>query len=70
MNIWEEKRQQVNKLVQELQKKPDHEKHGHYLNPGSILNAYREGDLLFDDAVHELDRWATTKYQKSERFEL
>jgi hypothetical protein len=34
---------------------PESERDGHYVNqPGSILNAYREGDVSFDDAVKEI----------------
>lgn len=38
--------------------KADHPdlKHGHYGGvPGSILNAYREGDMTFEEAVKELE---------------
>lgn len=32
---------------------------GHWVgNPGSILNAYRDGDIAFDDAVRELNERA------------
>jgi len=48
---------EVNALVERLQQKPDSKKDGYSYNPGSILNAYREGDLTFDKAVKELERW-------------
>jgi hypothetical protein len=49
----------LNELHQEIQKyKAEHpeEKLGYWQNtPGSILNAYREGDLSFDEAVEVLN---------------
>lgn len=53
---WEEKVEQLNKLHKELQQKPPSEKKGYSLHPGGILNAYREGDLSFDEAILELQR--------------
>ena len=53
---WEEKVEQVNKLHTELQQKPEAEKKGYSRHPGGVLNAYREGDLSFDEAVQELQR--------------
>jgi len=58
MSIWSEKREQVNALVLELQQKPEGEMMGYALNAAGILNAYREGDVLFDDAVAQLEEWA------------
>jgi len=51
---WEEKTEQLNKLHAELQQKPAAEKRGYGLHPGGILNAYREGDLNFDEAIKAL----------------
>lgn len=53
---WEEKIEQLNKLHTEVQQKPDSEKKGYSLHPGGILNAYREGDLSFKEAILELQR--------------
>lgn len=58
MDAWDRKREQVNSLVRELQGKPADRRYGHYLSAESILNAYREGDLLYDEAVSELKEWA------------
>ncbi len=49
--FWEKRIDEVNRLHAELQKKPDHLKKGYALAPAGILNAYREGDLSFDEAV-------------------
>jgi hypothetical protein len=40
-----------------LQFKPKTLKKGYVLIPGGILNAYREGDLSFDEAVTATNRW-------------
>jgi len=53
---WEEKREQLNKLHQELQHKPESEKKGYSLHPGGILNAYREADISFGEAEDALQR--------------
>lgn len=55
---WDEKREQVNALILELQQKPDREKIGYPLVAGGILNAYREGDVTYDVAVSQLEEWA------------
>jgi len=48
----------VNELHGVLQEKPDDKKLPFQRSPGGILNAYREGDLSFDDAVMHLEDWA------------
>lgn len=51
---------QIHYLISEVRAfKVDHPEHryGFYLNPGSILNAYREGDLSFDACVDALEYW-------------
>lgn len=53
---WEKKVEELNKLHQELQNKPDSEKKGYALHPGAILNAYREGDISFEEALDALQR--------------
>lgn len=49
--IWDTKVEAINKLSAELQSKPDHCKRIFRDDVGSILNAYREGDVSFRDAV-------------------
>jgi len=61
---WDQKRKQINRLLKELQRKPANEMLGHWRTPESILNAYREGDLLFPDALQELKEWAIEYAQK------
>ena len=48
----------VSELHGVLQEKPDDKKLPFQRSPGGILNAYREGDLSFDDAVMHLEDWA------------
>jgi hypothetical protein len=52
---WEQKRQDLNKLHRELQNKPEEAKMGYQLSVGGILNAYREGDISFEDAYNLLE---------------
>lgn len=40
----------LNALRKKLDAKPQEMKRGYIAHPGSILNAYREGDLSFDEA--------------------
>lgn len=52
---WNALVDQANELCKILRDKPDHLKCGVWANnPGSILNAYREGDLRFERAVELL----------------
>jgi hypothetical protein len=55
---WNSKREELNKLLKELQQKPQSEIIGHIKTPPGILNAYREGDVSFNDAIKELREWA------------
>lgn len=48
----------VNELHSIVQRKPRDEKGPFQLSPGGILNAYREGDVTFKQAVKHLERWA------------
>lgn len=53
----------IGELINDVyQLKNDHPalKCGFYFNPGSILNAYREGDLSFDACVDALKHWRIT----------
>ncbi|MDD5217889.1 MAG: hypothetical protein PHS88_07275 [Candidatus Omnitrophica bacterium] len=48
----------LNELHSLLQQKPRREKCGFQGSPGGILNAYREGDVTFEQAVRHLKGWA------------
>jgi hypothetical protein len=49
---WDEKRKVFNRLHETMEKKPESEKRRFYKkNIGSILTAYRQGDVSFEDAV-------------------
>jgi hypothetical protein len=55
---WEDLQQKVSRLHAKLLQKPRKYKSGlTTISPECILNAYREGDLLFTDAVNCLERW-------------
>ncbi len=47
----------VNALMSILKRKPKSLRLGYQASAGGILNAYREGDLDFDQAVRALDKW-------------
>ena len=57
---WKCKVARLNQLHKELQAKPDRFKIGYLRIPSSILNAYREGDLSFNEACSELNRLIQT----------
>lgn len=57
---WENMVKEVGALIQRLQAKPV--KLAYSFTPGSILNAYREGDLSFNEAVERLEQWKGSKY--------
>ena len=49
---WNEKRKVFNRLHETMEKKPDSEKRRFYKkNIGSILTAYKDGDVSFEDAL-------------------
>ena len=52
--LWDSRVQLANEIRELLDKKPNKFKKKFSSHPGSILNAYREGDLTFDDAVKML----------------
>ena len=56
--FWESKRTKLNELHRELQEKPDCEKLCLCFSFGSVLNAYREGDISFDKAIEVLEEIA------------
>ena len=47
----------VNILMVILKRKPKQFKSGYQGSPEGILNAYREGDVTFDQAVKEIESW-------------
>ena len=53
---WEQMRQELNRIHERLLQKPDSEKLAYQLSFGSILNAYREGDISFAEAIDQLDK--------------
>ncbi len=63
--MWEQMRNQLNELHKKLQQKPDSEKMGYAVCPGGILNAYRECDITFQQAVRAIEEWALSKGAKN-----
>lgn len=51
----------VNANHELLKRKPRRLKIGFQMTPAGILNAYREGDLTFKQAVHHLEKWKKRK---------
>lgn len=60
---WDELVNQVNDLHGMLAEKPRQLRIGYQCSPGGILNAYREGDLTFNEAVKEIEQLARTNKQ-------
>ncbi|MES3004590.1 MAG: hypothetical protein V4690_00585 [Patescibacteria group bacterium] len=56
-NEWRGLVETANIISKILKKKPRHLKVGYSSTPGGILNAFREGDLTFAQAVKALDKW-------------
>jgi hypothetical protein len=54
---WENLLLVVNEGVRKLNRKPRYMRNSCWMNPGSILQAYREGDLTFHQAVKALKKW-------------
>jgi hypothetical protein len=50
---WDTMADEVHELIVRLRQKP--EKRGYQLSPGGILNAYREGDITFEEAVANIE---------------
>lgn len=48
----------VNILHALVQRKPRSKRIPFQLSPSGILNAYREGDVTFNQAVKHIERWA------------
>lgn len=60
---WGQMEKEVAALIARLRRKP--QKLGYQCSPGGILNAYREGDITFNKAVKELERWKNRKVQNA-----
>lgn len=58
---WEKLVDAINIVHKLITTKPPHVKAAFSLDPGSILNAYREGDVTFFDAIHYLEKWKESK---------
>jgi hypothetical protein len=54
---WCARVEEANKSHSLLKRKPRKFKAGFQFCPGGILNAYREGDLTFKQAVRQLEKW-------------
>lgn len=52
---WDQMADEVYALIVRLRQKP--EKTAFALGPGQILNAYREGDISFEEAVEIIQKW-------------
>ena len=57
-------------LHQRLEEKPDSEKMGYACCPGGILNAYREADITFKQAVKAIEEWALSQGAKNTEQQL
>lgn len=55
---WDALVDQANALRKQLDDKPRALRIGYTLHPGSILNAYREGDATFAEAVEAIGVYA------------
>lgn len=56
VEFWNSAVEAVNAIRHMLNSKPSRLRFGHHLSPGGILNAYREGDLSFIEAVDAIDK--------------
>lgn len=65
MADWGQKREELNKLHKELQQKPMEAMMGYSLSAGGILNAYREGDISFEDACNLLEMKSQKEVKKA-----
>ncbi len=63
--FWSTLTEYVNSYHKMLQKKPRLFRRAFRSDPGSILNAYREGDLTFKQAVKELEKWRRSSSSRS-----
>lgn len=59
--------EQINSLIAEVRAYKDanpDSRCGYYLGYGSLLNAYREGDISFDDAVDLMEKVGGRKSER------
>ena len=61
---WTDIVEKANQMRKWLDEKPDEYKIGYQCSTGGILNAFREGDLNFDEARAELDRLINVSDEK------
>ena len=62
---WGEKRKVFNRLHETMERKPEFEKRRFYKkNIGSIITAYRQGDVSFEDAVSLLSALMKKRQRK------
>jgi hypothetical protein len=66
-STWIKLAELANALHEALELKPAILKAGHFIEPGSILNAYREGDATFEEALNDLDTWCWNKHLEYQR---
>ena len=55
--------EQANAIRKQLDEKPASMKIGYIRVPGGILNAYREGDINFEEAKTALHKWAVETWK-------
>ena len=61
---WSKMSKEVRALITRLRRRP--QKLGFIqCSPGGILNAYREGDITFNRAVKELERWKDNEIKEA-----
>jgi len=56
---------ETNRNIKLLSDKPKEFKIGYQFSYGGILNAYREGDLTFDESIEELYKFGRKEVRKS-----
>lgn len=61
---WDALVSSVNKAHSLLRRKPRSRRAAFPTSPGGILNAYREGDVSFKQAVRHLECWAQGQQQQ------
>lgn len=61
---WDAIIKRANATRKALDEKPRHLRVGYSLHPGSILNAYREGDATFAEAVEAIRAIGTAEVER------
>jgi len=59
---WPEMSREAARLIKQLQQKPV--KEAYECSPEGILNAYRQGDATFQEAIAALVRWKDGEVQR------